>query len=1150
MWNDYVDIPWASHGEQLPIINEEATHPSSPQLVMPNHDMADMLQDAFGFHDHMTMPSSPEVVGAENSNSSVDAQKFYKLLEDANTDLFLGARVKKLEFLVRLQRLYMSRHTADDMSWHSKIRTKDGVLRHLADSPAWAHLDEKYPDFGNECRNVRLGLASDGFSPFGMSRTTHSTWPVVMSVYNLPPWLCMKQPYLFLSLLILGPKGPGNNIDVYLQPLVEELKMLWNEGVETYDAFKKEMFRLRAAVLWTINDFPAYAMLSGYSTKGFKACPVCVEDIESVRLKNCKKLVFMGARRWLCDDHRYRGWKNNFNGKVERRPRPNGLTGSQCLRAIRGLIIKFGRRKKKKGTRKRKQNVQTLPEEDFGNWRKRSIFFELPYWEHLLLRHNLDVMHIEKNVTDSVLGTLLRLQGKNKDSKNARNDMVLLNVKHGLHPVTTEGNNDTIYPPASFNLLKDERTMMCEVMADYRPPDGWSSNIDCARRFLHTLKLYVRNKAQPEGCIAEGYIIDECLSFCTMYLSGDTESERIRLSRNADDPNNIVRPGLPLFVTKGRALEKGKKFMLTDEEKKRAHTHVLLNCPEIDSHLKYVWSYFVIGACGNRERRRGRRSVQESERQANLSFFKYFKSKIREKINEGDVNIDPDICALAEGPNNEAKRYKRYAMNGCRFHVKSVDTGSTYQNSGIFVQAGSNCYATANDRQPRDDMLDYYGVLTDIIELDYHNGRKVLLFEGNWIDSRTYSRGLKKDEFGFILSFHNHTKRNNDCCKRLRSPTQIPPPPLCRKLVKECPIADSDPTTTTVPEAGKGMSDRRLRSHHHRCAESRMSHYDMDFQLADDGLESLHDSVEYDDSETQDVGHLFVPQSTAPTENRSSEASRGNKKRGRGKTIGKWAVGRVREQVKWGMYGAPVWPRDKCAHYSHFLGSLATDGVYFPIDVQDWRHFDVDNDLGKAWLHIEGTIDWSEADTAAKKSKIKKYALERLSDRWKHHKADLKKLYWVPNKGTDELNSVHICENTNLREKHNFDELREEINRQTIQAQSDIEALKKQLEEAKIVRRHKEECEAIRRLIAMQPPRSQTLKIISDLEKEIAALDSENTASSRMLELRKKQFALLLHVVDELQTTIEEEQKSLIEEKEQRSVMEFANGGPEPMHVD
>ncbi|KAB2635703.1 THO complex subunit 7A-like [Pyrus ussuriensis x Pyrus communis] len=103
----------------------------------------------------------------------------------------------------------------------------------------------------------------------------------------------------------------------------------------------------------------------------------------------------------------------------------------------------------------------------------------------------------------------------------------------------------------------------------------------------------------------------------------------------------------------------------------------------------------------------------------------------------------------------------------------------------------------------------------------------------------------------------------------------------------------------------------------------------------------------------------------------------------------------------------------------------------------------------------------------------------------------------------------------NLREKHNFDELREEINRQIVLAKADIETLKEQLEESKVERRHKEECEVIRKLIATHPPRSETLKIISELEKEIAALDAENTASSRTLELRKKQFALLLHVTRE-----------------------------------
>lgn len=101
----------------------------------------------------------------------------------------------------------------------------------------------------------------------------------------------------------------------------------------------------------------------------------------------------------------------------------------------------------------------------------------------------------------------------------------------------------------------------------------------------------------------------------------------------------------------------------------------------------------------------------------------------------------------------------------------------------------------------------------------------------------------------------------------------------------------------------------------------------------------------------------------------------------------------------------------------------------------------------------------------------------------------------------------------NVREKENFHELKEEINRQIVQAQSDIEDLKKQLEESKIERRHKEECEAIRKLISTQPPRLETQKLIAELEKEIAALNAENTASSRLLELRKKQFALLLHVV-------------------------------------
>ncbi|GJR35580.1 hypothetical protein Tco_1211264 [Tanacetum coccineum] len=67
----------------------------------------------------------------------------------------------------------------------------------------------------------------------------------------------------------IGPKQPGNDIDVYLAPLIDDLKTLWDKGVKVYDAYKKENFTLRAMIFCTISDFPAYDNLSGYSTKGY-----------------------------------------------------------------------------------------------------------------------------------------------------------------------------------------------------------------------------------------------------------------------------------------------------------------------------------------------------------------------------------------------------------------------------------------------------------------------------------------------------------------------------------------------------------------------------------------------------------------------------------------------------------------------------------------------------------------------------------------------------------------------------------------------------------------------------------------------------------------------------------------------------------------
>jgi hypothetical protein len=130
------------------------------------------------------------------------------------------------------------------MRWHVERLTKDRVLRHLVDDEAWKSFNEKHPDFASDPRNVRLGLTSDGFNPFGNMNSIHSTWLVMVILYNLPPWLCMKQPNFILSLIILGLSLPGMAIDICLQPLISELHELWNVGVNTFDVSMKKSFVL------------------------------------------------------------------------------------------------------------------------------------------------------------------------------------------------------------------------------------------------------------------------------------------------------------------------------------------------------------------------------------------------------------------------------------------------------------------------------------------------------------------------------------------------------------------------------------------------------------------------------------------------------------------------------------------------------------------------------------------------------------------------------------------------------------------------------------------------------------------------------------------------------------------------------------------
>ena len=141
---------------------------------------------------------------------------------------------------------------------------------------------------------------------------------------------------MMLTLLISGPKQPGNDIDIFLEPLVDDLRKLWDEGIEVYDGYRQQTFKLRALLLWTINDFPTYGNLSGHAVKGYYACPVCSDKTHCERLKHGKKQCYAGHRRFLPMNHHFRKQKKAFNGKQDFDLPPHIKTGEEIMRELDG----------------------------------------------------------------------------------------------------------------------------------------------------------------------------------------------------------------------------------------------------------------------------------------------------------------------------------------------------------------------------------------------------------------------------------------------------------------------------------------------------------------------------------------------------------------------------------------------------------------------------------------------------------------------------------------------------------------------------------------------------------------------------------------------------------------------------------------------
>jgi hypothetical protein len=243
---------------------------------------------------------------------------------------------------------------------------------------------------------------------------------------------------------------------VYLKLLVDDLLLLWKEeGVRVWDVHAEEHFNLRALLFITINDWPALSNMSGHSNKGYSACTHCLHETDSMYLNHCRKIVYMGHRRFVPVKHPLRKKHAHYGKKADRHTKPMHVCGKMVFEMVKDIKVVFG---KGAGSRSVCSEGGRAP-----MWKKKSIFWELPYWEVLEVHNTIDVMHLTKNLCANLLG-FLGVYGKPKDALEAR---------QALHPEKRNKGNHYLCP-AYYTLSKEEKKSIFACLNNIKIPSGYS----------------------------------------------------------------------------------------------------------------------------------------------------------------------------------------------------------------------------------------------------------------------------------------------------------------------------------------------------------------------------------------------------------------------------------------------------------------------------------------------------------------------------------------------------------------------------------------------------------------------------------------------------------------------------------------------------
>jgi len=251
---------------------------------------------------------------------------------------------------------------------------------------------------------------------------------------------------------------------VFMEPVIDELIDAWVKGVWTYDRATKTSFKMHVWYHYSLHDFLAYGLMCAWCVQGKFPCPICKEAVRFIWLKKGGKYSsFDKHRQFLPLDHPFREDVKSFTKGVKAMdPRPHLRTGAEVRAQIDAL----------------------MPNEDGGfvgygeqhMWTHKSGLTRLPYFDDLLLPHNIDVMHTEKNIAEALWATLMDTD-KSKDNPKARVDLATLCDRPNLEMWPPATGKQWRRPRAPYVLKIDQRREVLRWIKNLMYPDGYAANL-------------------------------------------------------------------------------------------------------------------------------------------------------------------------------------------------------------------------------------------------------------------------------------------------------------------------------------------------------------------------------------------------------------------------------------------------------------------------------------------------------------------------------------------------------------------------------------------------------------------------------------------------------------------------------------------------